>query len=733
MKNGAAQNESYEFGDFRLDLEEHLLKRGDGTAVPLTPRVFETLRYLVDHRGRVADKQAIMEAVWPDCIVEENNLAQNISTLRRIFGDTPGSQQYIVTVPGRGYRFVPEVKTMEGEKEAPNSRLTTAPPDRLLEPSVQAEPSRPLLGRNLLLFFITALLILCAVASFRWLQTAVRSPAQPEFPLDDKGIAVLSFANLSPDPENAYFADGIKDEILTRLSKFDELKVISRTSSERFKNLPSNLRQIARELGVANILEGSVQKSAETVRVTVQLIHAPSDTHLWAETYDRKLINIFEVESDVAEKVASALHVKLAGREKREASSVGTTNPEAYENYLRGLTAEQPFDYNSWQVAIHALEGAVRLDPQFAKAWALLARVRARTCFQGFDTTEAARLAARKAVETGIRLDPDLVEAKIARGFYEYYVLNDYEAARRIFEQARSQWHNNADIVATLGFIAFRQGKWKEGRDYLDDAIALSPRDCFFREEAAYTRACVRDFPAALRAIDQALAICPDETNLTGIKAAIYQVMGDLEHADGLLRGLHPRANDIPALAAIAQQAMLRRDPTEAISRLRSLRDSFDSLPQLSNARCRLLLAQLESLSGNATEAQAGFAQARELLENEHKQQPQNALQASLLSQTLTGLGEQDAALREADRAVGLFPSSADARDGPYYEAMRARIQARFGDSDRAIPALERLLETSYSAWPGSLITPVVLRLDPDFDQLRSDPRFQKLCEEKSD
>lgn len=733
-----------EFGDFRLDVEERLLSRRDGTPVPLTPRVFETLRYLVDHRGRVAGKQSLMDAVWPDCTVEENNLAQNISTLRRAFGDSPGSQRYIATVPGRGYRFIPEVRPCENgvlPVPATNEKpLAQTPALRAREGDDPLADSGTTNARLRLLGWATLLLLLVGAATFFVTRSGVQEQtetqiagAQAAKAVPATSIAVLPFANLSPDPENAYFAEGMKDEILTRLSKIAALKVISRTSTEKFKNGIGNLRQIAGELGVANILEGSVQKSAETVRVTVQLIHAQTDTHLWAETYDRQLVNMFEVQSDVAEKVATALHVKLAGGEENQPSTVGTTNPEAYENYLRGLTAEQPFDYDSWQRAIQALEEAVRLDSQFAKAWALLARVRARTCFQGFDTTEAAQLAARKAVETAIHLDPDLIEAQIAKGFFEYYVMTDYGTARRIFEQARSQWHSNADIVATLGFIGFRQGRWKEGREYLDEAIALSPRDCFFREEAAYTRACVRDFPAALRAIDQALGICPDQTNLVGIKAAIYQVMGDLDKADEVLGSLQPKANDLPALAAICQQAMLRRDPTAAITRLRSLRDSFDSLPQLSNARCRLLLAQVESLSGNAMEAHAGFVQARELLENERKQQPQSALQASLMAHTLTGLGEQDAALREADRAVELFPSSRDARDGPYYEAMRARVRARFGDVDRAIPALKHLTETPYSAWPGALLTPAVLRLDPDFDPLRSDPRFQKLCEEKAD
>ena len=203
--------------------------------------------------------------------------------------------------------------------------------------------------------------------------------------ISEKSIAVLPFENLSPDPENAYFADGIQDEILTRLSKISDLKVISRTSTETYKNAPRNLRQIAQQLGVSNILEGRIQKSDDQIRVTVQLINAVTDSHLWAESYDRKFSDIFQVESDVAQKIAASLEAKLTGREKRDISAIGAQNPQAYEAYLRGLTAGRPFDYDSWQRAVQAFEDAVRADPQFAKAWASLGWLRARIYFQAFD------------------------------------------------------------------------------------------------------------------------------------------------------------------------------------------------------------------------------------------------------------------------------------------------------------------------------------------------------------
>jgi TolB-like protein/class 3 adenylate cyclase/Tfp pilus assembly protein PilF len=547
-------------------------------------------------------------------------------------------------------------------------------------------------------------------------------------PVPEKSIAVLPFESPSEDKADAYFADGIQDEILTRLSKISDLKVISRSSTQTYKNAPRNLREIAQQLGVSSILEGRVQKSADQVRVTVQLINAANDSHLWAESYDRKFSDIFQVESDVAQKIGTALEAKLTGREKRDISSVGTQNPQAYDAYLQARAVYREWTNDSLQRAVQALEQAVRLDSDFAAAWALLARMRAFAYFSQLDQTETGRTAARKAAETAIRLQPDLAEAQMARGFYEYWVMGDYDAARGTFEQVQLRWPNNADMVEALGLIAFRQGRWKEAREYFDAAIALNPRDLFLRLNAFYARAHVRDFPAALRTIDQALAIWPDDASLIASKASVYQALGDLDRAGSLLSRLRSKPEDFDdVVEAICDQAMLRRDPTAAITLLQTWTKLPNSLPPLSQAHYKLHLGELEGLSGNANEAWTSFTQARQALEKGLQQQPQNGVLAYMLARTLADLGEREAALRCADRAVELVPSSHDARSGPYFEEMRARIQARFGDGDRAIPTLKHLLEIPY----GGEITPALLRLHPDFDQLRSDPRFQKLCKDK--
>src|SRR5437660_6136977 len=256
----------------------------------------------------------------------------------------------------------------------------------------------------------------------------------------EKGIAVLPFENLSSDKENAYFADGIQDEILTRLSKIADLKVISRTSTQRYKSAPENLRQIARQLGVAHILEGSVQKSGDIVRVNVQLIKAASDSQLWADTFDRKLTDILSVDGEVAKAIADQLRAKLTGQEEQVIAAKPTDNPEAYDAYLRGLAYAQKTLHTPANVlaAQKYLREAVRLDPKFALGWALLSYVDAvgyRTT--ALQPTVALREEARQAAETALSLQPNLGEALVAKGYYHYACLKDYDAAMHYFEQAR--------------------------------------------------------------------------------------------------------------------------------------------------------------------------------------------------------------------------------------------------------------------------------------------------------
>ena len=561
--------------------------------------------------------------------------------------------------------------------------------------------------------------------------------------VSQKSIAVLPFENLSQDPDNAYFATGIQDEILTRIAKIAALKVISRVSTQHYPTRPENLSEIAHQLGVANILEGSVQRAAGQVHVNVQLIRAATDEHLWAESYDRKLENIFGVETEVAGAVAEALKAKLTGAEQHALGQKPTNNPEAYDAYLRGLALYgEANTLDEFSKSIQPFEEAVRLDPNFAMAWAMLARLNSNWYFW-VEAKPSLRAAAQKSLEAALRLQPDLPEVQLAQAFYQYWVLHDLEGARPNFERLLTKLPNDTDIPLTLVTISLTQGRWDESRAYVDRAIELNPRDRGFRIQSAWVREATRDFAAALRCYDEALSIWPEDPYLIAGKASIYQPLGELDQADALLQKLHPTAkNDARAepgiLGAIYDQAKLRRRYTDTIELLRSLLAQAGSLPVYTRTY-RLMLCDLERLSGDVARAKASYAQARDELEQTLKEQPDDASVSAAnnsaafanadLAKVYAGLGDGQLAMKYVERAISLKPASQDAWDGPRFEYIRAKIAARFGQNDLAISILAHLLRIPYR----DPITPAWLRLDPDFDPLRGDPRFRKLCEARKD
>src|SRR3989454_5518504 len=297
-------------------------------------------------------------------------------------------------------------------------------------------------------------------------------PGGASLPISNKSIAVLPFENRSEDKANAYFAEGIQDEILTRLSKIADLKVISRTSTQHYKSAPENLAEIGKQLGVAHILEGSVQRSGDGVRVNVQWIKAANDSHLWADTFDRNLTDIFSVESEVAKAIAEQLRAKLTGQEEQIIAAKPTDNPEAYDAYLRGL-AYSLKTTNTTANSLGAqkyLKEAVRLAPKFALAWALLSYVDARGYLnQALQPTVALREEARQAAETALTLQPNLGEAVVAKGYYHYGCLKDYDTAVRYFEQARQFLPNGSQIPAALAYVTRRRGEWERGETYFNE------------------------------------------------------------------------------------------------------------------------------------------------------------------------------------------------------------------------------------------------------------------------
>jgi len=575
---------------------------------------------------------------------------------------------------------------------------------------------------------------LFSIERFTRRNNLVNQSTLPE--LSAKSIAVLPFDNLSRDPDNAYFAEGIHDEILTRLSKIADLKVISRTSTQHYKSAPENLPDIAKQLGVAHILEGSVQKSGDAVRVNVQLIKAANDSHLWADTFDRKLTDIFSVESEVAKAIAEQLRAHLTGQEEQVIAAKPTDNPEAYDAYLRGLaynlkTANSPANSLGAQ---KYLREAVRLDPKFALSWALLSFVEARGYLtQTLQPTVALREEARQAAETALTLQPNLGEAVLAKGFYHYACLKDYDSAVHYYEEARQFLPNSSRIPESLAYVERRRGQWDRSESYFNEAERLDPRNVLLLTQHAQSYIALRRFPEALRKLDQVLDITPDDLDTLILKAAIAQAEADLPRASAILAPLHPAADDIPAFETQVYQAILERRPGQIIPRLKEILARPDPALGFYNGELRFWLGWAQEVAGDHAAAQESWRQARSELEPFLKEQPENYLLIEDLALTNMGLGDKAAALALAERVIAANPIEKDVLTGPRLLDIFARVAARMGEPDRAITALQKLLSIPYEGPVASNVplTPALLRLDPMFDPLRNDPRFEKLCEEK--
>jgi TolB-like protein/DNA-binding winged helix-turn-helix (wHTH) protein len=513
----------YEFGAFQLDTAKRLLRRLDGTPVPLTPRVFDTLLYMIEHHDSVLDKERIMEAVWPDSIVEENNLAQAIWKLRQVFGETPGSHGYIVTVPGRGYRFVAEVKERPTDSDgneterrrngetAKISHPTPLAPQKSEDVEVTdspirrfavsgAEPGLPSKTGWLWTAAVAAIVMVGLAALFfvryRSLPASVRAPSSSP-PADavlsvpaqipEKSIAVLPFDNLSDEKQNAYFAVGVQDEIMSNLARIADLKVISRTSANLYKSgNERNSREIGQQLGVVHLLEGNVQRIGNRLRVNAQLIDARTDTHLWAQTYDRDVADLFAIQSEIAQAIARQLYAKISPAEKMAIERPPTADLTAFDLYTRAKSLGIIPEGNLFPAA-DLLNQAVARDPTFFQAYCQLAYVHDELYHLHVDRSPARLALAERAVEAAFRLRPDAGEAHLARAEHLYRGYLDYSGALRELEIARQTLPNDARLFELKGYIERRRpdGNQEEAVRNLERAIDLDPRNFLVLQQTA--------------------------------------------------------------------------------------------------------------------------------------------------------------------------------------------------------------------------------------------------------
>ncbi|MFL6521254.1 MAG: hypothetical protein ACJ8NS_13615 [Chthoniobacterales bacterium] len=543
--------------------------------------------------------------------------------------------------------------------------------------------------------------------------------------LPAKSVAVLPFENLSEDKANAYFVDGIQDEVITRLAKIGDLRVISRTSTLRYRTRASSLAEIARELGVSHLLEGTVQRIGDRVRINVQLVRAANEDHLWAEIYDRNLTDIFAVQSELATAIARSLQAKLTGREQEAVTEKPTTNLAAYDAYLRGIDfssrpGERP---NEERNAAEAFAQAVRLDPQFAQAWARFSEASASLYFLQFDGTEARAELARSAVENAKRLAPASPETLMAEAYYRYHVKRDFTGARELFEKLRRDMPSSSDAVEALARIARRQNRWLDSIRLFEEAEKLNPRDASLFMDRCWTFSMVRNYPATLQMLERAEAIAPEDPEILQNKAYYFQWIGDLKAAEGVMERIDnsPKHGDI----AVTQRVLERRFD-EAATKVEEMIAHPEGTDEVDRATIKEWLGSIRFYAGDVDAAKKIYLEVKPVLEKLQREQPINRWLVNSLSTVEAGLGDKAAALRLAEQAWQDALKTGDPIAGPVLEENLASTEARVGEEERAITRIERLLTIPYGAFP---LTVARLRLDPVWDPLRSHPRFKAIVE----
>ncbi len=580
---------------------------------------------------------------------------------------------------------------------------------------------------------IAGAVLLIAIASFGvWLyfkQAAVTSPG-PE-----KTIAVLPFQNFSPDKDNAFFADGVQDDILTSLAKIKDLRVTSRSSVMKFRDVAEqNLRQIGKALGVANVLEGSVRREGDRVVVNVQLVDAQSARQIWANRYDRTLADSLGLQGELASEIADALRATLSTDEQARVTAKPTQNPDAYVFYLRANQLSRNPDtlLEDYTAAEQLYMQAIALDPNFALAHARLASVCAEI-FHYYEPTEDWKTKARSEAQIALRLQPDLAEAHLALGQCIYWMDQDYERALEQFDIASRLSPSDGDIVRLIAAIKRRQGKWKQALEEYERVAKLDPQNPNTVRELIFTNTAMRRWPEAARWVEQLRAMAPASI-IAKIQRGYVEFWwkGDTGLLKSLLNQVPPDVDPDGSVTSVRWDvAMLDRDyaaARRAIDASSAKELSYtgeSSTPRTFFEGC-IALAQ-----GDVPSAQKYFQDAQPVFEDAVKEAPSSAIRHANLGWFYAFMGRKDDAIREGRRAVELKPESKDAVDGVIVNCYLALIYARVGEKDLAFPLLARLLKT-----PGAVdsvdysITVNDLKHRWEWDPIRSDPRFQKLLEQ---
>jgi len=557
--------------------------------------------------------------------------------------------------------------------------------------------------------------------------TSSTSPTSSDGSVPEKSIAVLPFENLSSDKENAYFADGVQDEILTDLAKVADLKVISRTSVMQYKTgVARNLREIGQQLGVAHLLEGSVQRAGNKVRVNAQLIDARTDVHQWAENYDRPLDDVFAIQSEIAKTIAEQLRAKLSPNEKAAISEPPTHDLEAYDLYLRAKTieaasADPVASQKNVPQAVRILQEALGRDPKFLRAWTLLSRFNGLFYFEGNDHTPARLEQARAAVEEAQRLSPDAGETHLARAEYLYWGFRDYPGARAELAAAARSLPNDSEMFALSGYIDRRDGRWADATRNLEKAMELNPRDFRLLVQVSLLYQRLHRYSDAIAISERALRIVPGDPS-TRMQRVFEEVdwRGDIQPYQKALGAL---LREDPSLGPEIE------DPNYALCErtANAANRAIVNFPPEGIATNGTMFpkpywqAVIERCQRSDAAARASFTEARQIVEKTVQEQPNHAIEHSLLGLIDAGLGRKDEAIREGRRACEILPTTKDAIDGTALEVNLAQIYAWTGEKDAAIAEIAEIQRGP------NLLSYGLLKLSPVWDSLRGDPRFEKI------
>jgi serine/threonine protein kinase/Tfp pilus assembly protein PilF len=541
-----------------------------------------------------------------------------------------------------------------------------------------------------------------------------------------KSVAVLPFQNRSEEKANAYFAEGIQDEILTRLSKIADLKVISHASTQHYQSAPENVRAIARDLGVAHVVEGSVQRSGDTVRVNVQLIKAANDSQIWADTFDRKLTDVFEIQSEIARKIADQLQAKISPSEKAEIEKAPTSDLMAFELYqeaktLWGDVSDPVHAQTNLPRAARLLDQAVARDPGFLVAWCLLSRTHG-AMYRIYDPTEPRRDLANAAAQAAIRLRPDAGEAHLALAIYYYQCFRDYQTARNELAIARRTLPNEAELFLYAGLVARRQGLWDEAEPSLKRSLELDPRNLFTLQQLALTYLGERRYPEEATVWNRVLEVAPaDPTARVSRAAIVLHSRADIqEYRKTLAALIAENASTTPAAIAYPDYALCERNPAASAQFLTNYPP--DGVPYYGvNVPLSYWEGIFARFAGDYSKAQPALNIARRKVQSVVDQQPNFAAALSLLGTIDAALGKREEALSEGRRACELLPISKDAIDGMLLAINLAQIYAWTDEKELAIDQIAAVESVPNELSYG------LLKLSPYWDSLRGDPRFEKI------